>query len=100
MNFGSSCHREVGDLLKLPGVAKPQTSGIAGLEVEPTRGLEPRTARLQEALIPCIARLALKTRNSGMAVDALRGSRRHEFDDTAVDTPSTVDSRRLGERAR
>jgi hypothetical protein len=27
-----------------------------------------------------------------MAVDASRGSRRHEFDDTADDTPSTVDS--------
>ncbi len=38
-----------------------------------------------------MARLALKIRNSAMAVDALRGSRRNEFDDTTDDRPSTVD---------
>jgi hypothetical protein len=31
-----------------------------------------------------------------MAIDALRGSRRHEFDDTADDRSSTVDSRPFG----
>jgi hypothetical protein len=32
-----------------------------------------------------MARLALKILNSAMAIDTLRGSRRHEFDDTADD---------------
>jgi hypothetical protein len=59
--------------------------------LEPTRGLEPRTARLQEAFVPCIYCLVLKILNSTMPIDALRGSQRHEFDDTADDRPSTVD---------
>src|SRR6266566_5262789 len=75
--------------------------GIIGLQAEPmaepTRGLEPRTARLQEAFIACMARLALKVLNSAMTVDALRGSRRHEFDDTADDRLSAVDSLGLAE---
>src|SRR6266568_9236620 len=43
---------------------------IAGLEAEPTRGLEPRTARLQEAFTPRLCRLTLKILNSSMAVTA------------------------------
>ena len=47
--------------------------------------------------------LALKILNSVIAVDALRGSRRHEFDDAADDRPSTVDGidpRPLPDRSR
>jgi hypothetical protein len=62
----------------------------ARLEAEPTRGLEPRAARLQEAFVPCIYCL-VKVLTSSMAVAAFRGSLRHEFDDTADDRLSTVD---------
>ena len=62
--------------------------------LEPTRLLEPRTARLQEAFVPRIYCLVLKVLTSSMVVAVFRGSLQHEFDEVADDTPSTVDSTR------
>ena len=49
-----------------------------------------------------MARLTLKILNSAMAIDPLRGSQRHDFDDTTDDSPSTgdgIDSASVAESA-
>ena len=59
---------------------------LVDTQSEPTRGLEPRTARLQEVFTPRLCCLVLKILRLPLPIAVLRGWQRLDFMDKTMDS--------------